>query len=116
VYDTLSNCGKDLSGIYVYDASALETTGKIVKQLNLSNIVVIGHECLGGCRELIQEGWIHATLCQERFSQGYYPLKLMYDYLRSGTRPEPHYYSNVNIVFRSNLNMLQMNESGCGFQ
>lgn len=116
LYDTLNDCGKDLSGIYVYDSMALEATAKIVKQLNLSNVVIVGHECLGSCQEFIREGWIHATLCQERFSQGYYPLKLLYDYLRSNIMPESCYYSNVNIVFRSNLDMLQKNESGCGFQ
>ena len=114
--DTLNEYGKELSGIYVYDSIALKHTASIVKELGLSNIIIIGHECLSGCRELIQEGWIHATLCQERFSQGYYPLKLMYDYLRSNIVPESRYYSNVNIVFRSNLDLQQKNERGCGFQ
>jgi len=114
--DTLQDCGNDLAGIYVYEASVLEDTAKIVKQLNLSNIVVIGHECLPGCEKYIQEGWIHATLCQETFSQGYYPLKLMYSYLLSGTQPDPLYYCNVNAVFRSNLDLLETNECGCGFR
>jgi len=114
--DTLISIGKELSGIYVYDSIVLENTAKIVKELDLTNIVIIGHECLPGCKELIQQGWIHATLCQETFSQGYYPLKLLYNYLLSGTLPDSCYYSNVNIIFRSNLELLQKNESGCGFQ
>jgi len=114
--DTLNAYGKDLAGIYVYDALPLKETASIVKELGLSNITIIGHECLDGCQELLQDGWIHATLCQEIFSQGYYPLKLMYSYLLTNTAPASHYYSNVNIVFRSNMDLLQMNENGCGYQ
>jgi len=40
----------------------------------------------------------------------------LYNYLLSGTLPDSCYYSNVNIIFRSNLELLQKNESGCGFQ
>lgn len=114
--DTLSCIGDELAGIYVYDSIVLQETAKIVKELNLSNIVVIGHECLPGCKELIEQGWIHATLCQETFSQGYYPLKLLYNYLLSSTKPNSCYYSNVNIIFRSNVELLQINDNGCGFQ
>lgn len=114
--DTLHDYGNDLAGIYVYESTVLEDAAKVIKQLNLSHLVTIGHECLPGCEKYIQEGWIHATLCQETFAQGYYPLKLMYNYLLTGTRPDPLYYCNVNAVFRSNLDLLQINESGCGFQ
>lgn len=116
VREMLLSCGKDLSALYVYDSAALLETALTVKELGLRHIAVIGHECLPGCEALIQEGWIHTTLCQETFSQGYFPLKLLYGYLLNGTEPDSCYYSNVNIVFRSNLELLQKNENGCGFQ
>ena len=113
--DYLDRHKTELSGIYVYDPLVLAETADVVKELGLSDLVLIGHECLSGCQELIDEGWIDATLCQEVFAQGFYPMKLLYNYLLSNIRPNSCYYSNVNIVFRSNLDLLRKNEDGCGY-
>ena len=104
------------SAIYVDNSLALESAAHVIKSMGLRDIVLVGHECLGGCRELLQEGWISATLCQETYSQGYYPLKLLFQHLLTGSAPKSHYYSNVNVVFRSNMDLLAKNEHGCGFQ
>lgn len=114
--DMLKSSGDRLSAIYVEDSVLLSDTADIVKSLNLSNIVVIGHECLNHCGQLLEEGWISATICQETFSQGYYPLKLLYHHLLTGAPVKPNYYSNVNVVYRSSLGFLQQNEDGCGFR
>lgn len=114
--DLLHASGNDISAIYVEDSMLLSETASILKSLDLSDIVVIGHECLGNCREFLEEGWISATICQETFSQGYYPLKLLYHHLLTGAPVKPNYYSNVNVVCRSSLGFLQQNEDGCGFQ
>lgn len=102
--------------IYVDNSLALEECVRVVKDLNLRRVAVVGHECLGGCGQLLQEGWISAALCQETYSQGYYPLKLLFQHLLTGSVPKSHYYSNVNVVFRSNMDLLAKNEHGCGFQ
>lgn len=116
IHNMLDHTGDQLSGIYVYDALALQATAEALKERNLKNIVLIGHECLPPCDKLIEEGWISAVLFQEVIPQGYYPLKLLYNYLLTGAETPSVYYSNVNIVMRSNLSALQKNENGCGLQ
>ena len=112
----LKESGSLLSAIYVEDSLLLSDTANMIKRLNLPNIVVIGHECLDDCKELIEEGWISATICQETFSQGYYPLKLLYHHLLTGAPVKANYHSNVNVVCRSSLGFLEQNEDGCGFR
>ena len=116
IEEMLAEHADDISGIYVYDSLALETTAKVLKKNRIKHIAVVGHECLDECSRYIDEGYITATLCQETISQGYHPLKLLYSYLLSHVEIQPYYYSNVNIVTRGNLKNLLINENGCGFK
>ncbi|MBR5471521.1 MAG: substrate-binding domain-containing protein [Oscillibacter sp.] len=104
------------SALYVPEAAFLFDSAQIIKELNLTNIVVVGHECIGDCKQLLEEGWIHACICQETFSQGYYPVKLLYRALLNGETLKHTYHSNVNVVFRCNSIQLCENEEGCGFR
>lgn len=112
----LSDSGDNISGIYVYDALVLQATAEVLKAKGREDIALVGHECLPPCDKLLEEGWITATLCQETISQGYHPLKLLYNHLLTHAKMQSFYYSNVNIVTRGNMNFLQKNENGCGFQ
>lgn len=106
----------DLKGIYVMDGSGAGNFSSILKEKNISNLCLIGHESAPLSLDMLQEGYISALICEQKVSQGYYPVKLLYEYLVQGTLPEEQeIYSDLNIVIRENLHCLSYYEYGRGF-
>ena len=55
-------------------------------------------------KELIRQGVISATICQQPFQQGSKPIKLLFNYLTTGIAPEnPLFYTNAFIKIYENL-------------
>ena len=53
-------------------------------------------------KAMLLEDHITALLYEERFYQGYYPVKLLYEYLVQGTLPtEKYIYTNINVVLKA---------------
>ncbi|HHW31516.1 MAG TPA: LacI family transcriptional regulator [Clostridiaceae bacterium] len=106
-----------LSGIYVMDGGGAGIFGKHLKEMNIEEIVLIGHEINALSKELLLEGYITALLCEERFCQGYYPVKLLFEYLVEGTLPsEKKIYTNINVVLKGNVHYLDYYNDGRGYR
>lgn len=108
VYDftrsLLAEHGTDLTGIFV-SYGVLEAVGQAVADSGHgARITVVGYDLSSEIAELIRRDVVDATICQEPFNQGYYPVDILYRYLAEGKKP---YRSIVNtkleIVSRENI-------------
>ena len=76
-----------------------------IKALNRQNdIRVISYDKVPTTRELVMEGVIAATICQQPNVQGSKPLALLFAYLTTGELPEKEYnYVAVDIRIKENI-------------
>jgi LacI family transcriptional regulator len=106
-----------LSGIYVMDGGGAGIFGKLLKDMNIEGIALVGHEINELSKELLLEGYITALLCEERFCQGYHPVKLLFEYLVQGTLPsDKKVYTNINVVLKGNVHYLDYYDVGRGYR
>jgi len=103
---TLSICGKTagLSGIYLTGGGAAGL-GKALKILGLEKkIRVVSHDFVPGTIELVKEKVIDFTIGQDPFRQGYLPVKILFDYLMRGKKPEEDFIrTHVDIRTEDNI-------------
>jgi LacI family transcriptional regulator len=106
----------DAKGFYCDQYTTLYNSYRLFEQAG-KKYVVIGHEYNEEYKEALRKGTITAILAQERVCQGYYPVKMLYEYLITGEKPSKDtYYSNINIIIGTNADYLQHNEYGCGYE
>lgn len=76
-----------------------------VLSLGLSEkIKIFTYDNVGSTTELIKQGVITATICQQPFLQGYRPLELIFRYLLEGIAPETELqYVDIDIRIRENI-------------
>ncbi|HHT64699.1 MAG: substrate-binding domain-containing protein [Caldicoprobacterales bacterium] len=106
-----------LKAIYVMDGGCAGIFGKLLKDKSITGITLIGHEISPLSKAMLLEDHITALLYEERFYQGYYPVKLLYEYLVQGTLPtEKYIYTNINVVLKGNVHYLDYNDNGRGYR
>jgi len=95
----------DFDAIYDIDGAFLYNIGLIVKSIKKSDdVVLIGHEISENVMELLKDGTIHACISQDPYSQGYYAVKLMADYLLDGRKPvSERMHTRLDIILRENM-------------
>ena len=65
---------------------------------------VIAHDAVPTTEQMIRQGVISATICQQPEQQGRLPLELLFSYLATGERPAQElYYVDSDIRIRENL-------------
>ncbi|HHW30876.1 MAG TPA: substrate-binding domain-containing protein [Clostridiaceae bacterium] len=107
----------NLNGIYVIDSISAGIFGTILKEKNIKGITLVGHESSPLSRNMLQEGYVTALICEEKVCQGYYPVKLLYEYLVQGILPEDNnIFTNINIVVKENAHCLDYNNYGIGYK
>ncbi|TGY98305.1 LacI family DNA-binding transcriptional regulator [Petralouisia muris] len=76
-----------------------------VLSLGLSEkIKIFTYDNVKTTAELVKDGVITATICQQPFLQGYRPLELLSRYLLEGILPEKEfYYTDIDIRIRENI-------------
>lgn len=93
-----------LSGIFV-SYGILDGVGQAVLDSEKQDqIKVIGYDLSSEIAQLMRNEAVDATICQEPFNQGYYPMEILYRYLAEGQKP----YRNIvnlklEIVTKENL-------------
>ena len=100
----LENLG-EVDGIYDITGGCLNDVANIVKNAEkLRGVVLVGHEVWSGVKESIIDGTIKACISQDPYSQGYFIIKLLFDFLNDGKRPAfERMYTRLDIVMRENL-------------
>ncbi len=78
---------------------------RAVLSLGLSEkIKIFTYDSVDTTAELIRQGVITATICQQPFQQGYRPVELLSRYLLEGIMPEAELqYVNIDIRIRENI-------------
>ena len=92
-----------INGIYV-SFGALEQTAQAVIDTGMTGKVnVVGYDLSDGIYEYMKKGAITATICHEPFNQGYFAVKILHNYLRSGDAPASSImYTKLEAIFASN--------------
>jgi LacI family transcriptional regulator len=94
-----------LDGIYV-SYGKLELVAKAVKDSGRSDkIRIVGYDLSEEIASLIKENVIDAVICQEPFNQGYYSVKILYNYIALNRKPFLGIINTkLEAVFKENLN------------
>lgn len=106
VYERLLALSPDLSnyqGIFV-SFDALEQTAAAIQYLKIAPApVVIGYDLNKEIYKQMKHGLISAAICHEPFNQGYFSVKVLYRFLRSGIRPSSSLiYNKLEVVIPAN--------------
>ncbi|WP_310604185.1 LacI family DNA-binding transcriptional regulator [Anaerosporobacter sp.] len=85
---------KDITALYIVAAGTVGVC-KAVKEAGLiDKITIIASDLIPETRELIEEGTIKATICQQPFTQGYKAVNMAFQYLVSNITPA----KELNII------------------
>ena len=65
---------------------------------------IISFAAVETTKQMLRDGVISATICQQPFQQGSRPVKLLFDYLSTGVYPaDPLQYTEASIKIRENI-------------
>lgn len=110
--EELSKTEEEIHGIFTTSATGTVAIGKALKKLNLSSIPkVIGYDPNELVYEYVINGYIHALIYQDPFSQGYLSLKVLHNYVANGIVPEKEcLFTEISIVLQENIeNFISLN-------
>lgn len=93
----------EINAMY-FTAGAIEGGCKAIKEMGrVDDMLIISHDKVPSTQKLIKEGIIKATVCQQPVLQGSLPLKLLFDYLTTGEKPQEINYTDIEIYIKENL-------------
>ncbi|WP_158537697.1 LacI family DNA-binding transcriptional regulator [Halanaerobium sp. ST460_2HS_T2] len=94
----------DLKAFYVVNQS-LYLVAKVVKEMGKKDqINVIGFDLFDKFIPFINEDVIEAVICQEPYSQGYFPVRILFEMLAEDREIEKsEYITRLEVVMRENL-------------
>ena len=106
----------EINGFYFTQYTQLQSSYRLFRGLK-KKYTVIGHEYGEELGQALRNGEVDALLVQEKVCQGYYPVKMLYDYLVTGEKTQRNlYFSNNNIIIGANMDCLQYSKNGCGYE
>jgi LacI family transcriptional regulator len=102
VYAMLKN-NPQTKGIYV-SFGALEQTAQAVIDTNLAGKVsIVGYDLSKDIYEYMRKDAVTAAICHEPFNQGYFSVKILHNYLKSGVTPYSSImYTKLEAIFSTN--------------
>lgn len=90
--------------VYVVNPRDYEICRVIAQADNRRQVRIITNDLVKGQEDMIRQGIISATVCQEPEKQGRLPLEILFQYLAYGTVPkEQMCYTNLSIHIAQNL-------------
>lgn len=99
----------DLDGIYVTN-SLTSCVGKAIKDLKKQGIIVIGHERSEEISQLIEEDIVNATIYQDPFSEVYFSIHYLYNYLTKNKVPKKQIINTeLQILIKENNGLDSLN-------
>lgn len=94
----------ELDALYFTAAGVYGGCRAVIDLHKKGQIKIICFDAVERTKQLIRDGIIAATICQQPFQQGSRPVKLMFDYLSTGVQPEnPIQYTEASIKIRENI-------------
>ena len=93
----------EINGLY-FAAGGVYGGCRAVLAAGRKDITIISCDKVSTKREMVLQGVIAATICQQPLIQGTKPLDLMFSCLTTGEKPEKEYhYTTVDIRIRENI-------------
>ncbi|MGO9411512.1 MAG: LacI family DNA-binding transcriptional regulator [Spirochaetia bacterium] len=94
----------DIAGIYVANQSLSAAARAVRRAGRQGSVVLVGHDLNDEHCALIADGAVDAVVCQEPFYQGYYPVKILLDYVIDRIMPPTReVFTRLEIVMKENL-------------
>ncbi len=94
----------EINALY-FTAAGVYGGCKAIKELKRSDILVITHDDVSTTVDMMKEGLITATICQQPRWQGAKSLELMYNYLNDPEilKFKKYFYAELNIKISETL-------------
>ncbi|MGP3778835.1 substrate-binding domain-containing protein [Halanaerobium saccharolyticum] len=98
------NENPDLKAFYVVNQS-LYLVAKVVKEMGKKNqINIIGFDLFDNFISFLKEGVIDGLICQEPYSQGYFPIKILFEMLVEDRElKKKEFITRLQVVLKENL-------------
>lgn len=94
----------DLRGIYITGGGVSGVGKALMHAGKEKEIKVISHDFVPGTIRLLKEGIIDFTIGQDPYTQGYLPIKLLYECLFSGKLPKSEFVeTKIDIRVKENI-------------
>lgn len=93
----------DLKGIFVTN-SQVYYLGRILEELNLSGIRVIGHDLIKENMDFLNKGIVDFLICQRPEEQGYRAIITLFESLVLKKDVNRENYTSIDIITKENLN------------
>ncbi len=95
---------QDVNIVYVVNPRDYEICRMIARADTKRQVRIITNDLVEDQEDMIRQGTISATICQEPEKQGAMPLDILFQYLAYGTVPkERMYYTDLSIHIAQNL-------------
>lgn len=95
---------QDVNIVYVVNPRDYEICRMIARADTKRQVRIITNDLVEDQEDMIRQGTISATICQEPEKQGAMPLEILFQYLAYGTVPrERMYYTDLSIHIAQNL-------------
>ncbi|PKM51971.1 MAG: LacI family transcriptional regulator [Firmicutes bacterium HGW-Firmicutes-7] len=100
----LLETNKDLKGLYA-TAGCFEQMGQAIKNMGKEHqISFSGYDLYPEVIQLVNEGIMDFSIAQDLFSQGYEPIKIIFDLIFKNKRPKEEFiYTKIDIRVRWNI-------------
>lgn len=85
---------KDIEAIYIVAAGTVGVCRAVKESGLIDKVTIIASDLIPETRDLIEEGIIKATICQQPFTQGYKAVHMAFQYLVSNIMPA----KELNII------------------
>lgn len=93
----------DIKGIFVTN-SQVYYLARIIEQLNLSRIRVIGHDLIAENIDFLNKGIVDFLICQRPEEQGYRAIIALFESLVLKKEVNNENYTSIDIITKENLN------------
>jgi methyl-accepting chemotaxis protein len=104
----------DLKGIYVTQGATPHAVVRMVQEAGKTDqIQIVCHDLTDSTMQHLSQGFIHATLDQNPYAQGYNPVILLYNYLVQSWKPFiPRMLTRMHVVTPQNYQQFWRKDKG----
>ena len=93
----------DIKGIFVTN-SQVYYLGRILEQMNIKGIRVIGHDLIRENIEFLSKGIVDFLICQRPEEQGYRAILTLFEHIVLKKEVNAENYTSIDIITKENLN------------
>lgn len=88
----------EINALYVVAAGTYGVCRAVLSSGREGRISIVCFDSIPSTADMMRRGLIQATICQQPFTQGYQSVRIAFDYLVSGSRPEGTQYILKNEI------------------